>query len=281
MYVLTLVSPLQQTDFDVHIRHALDNVHLDDRRVIENGKAVDWYIEKPLSKTALDDIRHVHRIDIFQQKLSDRPKKLFMADMDATIVQGETLDDMAAKAGIADKIIPITQRAMRGEIDFEQALRERVGMLAGMDASIIAETLAETQMTKGADILLNRLKSAGIYCVLISGGFTQFTGHIAAHLGFDAHFGNTLLTDGETLSGQVANPILGKDAKKGKLGELRGIMGLHHSDICAVGDGANDLPMLQAAGLGVGYYPKPVLAQNLDNIIRYTDLSSLCYALDI
>lgn len=281
MYVLTLVSPLQQTDFDVHIRHALDNVHLDDRRVIEQGKAVDWFVETPLSKPQLDDIRTIHRIDIFQQKLFDRPKKLFMADMDATMVRGETLDDMAVKAGIADKIIPITQRAMRGEIDFEQALTERVAMLADMDESIISDTLAETTLTAGGEILLKRLKSAGVYCVLISGGFTQFTGAIAARLGFDAHFGNTLLIENGRLTGAVQPPILGKEAKQNKLEELRGSMNLQSSDICAVGDGANDLPMLQAAGFGVGYYPKPLLAQNLDNIVRYTDLSSLCYALDI
>lgn len=281
MYVLTLVSPVQQSDFDIHVRHALNNMHLTDRYVLEQGRAVDWYIEKPLSKTELDDIRHVHRIDIFQQKLSDRPKKLFMADMDATIVDAETLDEMAARAGIGDKIAAITERAMRGELDFRQALTERVAMLAGIEDSVIQETLNGMSVNKGAEELLRALKKSGVYCVLISGGFTQFTGQIAKNLGFDADFGNELMIENNRVTGRVAEPILGKEAKKNKLDELRVAMGLQTSDICAVGDGANDLPMLQAAGFGVGYYPKPLLVQNLDNMIRYTDLSSLCYALNI
>jgi len=281
MYVLTLVSPVQQSDFDLPIHHALNDVNLDERDILESGKAVDWFINKPLSKANLDHIRVIYQIDIFQQKFSHRPKKLFMADMDATIVEAETLDILANKAGIGDKISAMTERAMRGELDFEQALIERVRMLSGIHTSIIQETLDEISVNKGADDLLHSLKKAGIYCVLISGGFTQFTGNIAKILGFDAHFGNELMIEKNYLTGQVAKPILDKEAKKNKLDELQDTMNLQTSDICAIGDGANDLPLLQAAGLGVGYRPKPLLIQNLDNIILYTDLSALCYVLKI
>lgn len=281
MYVLTLVSPRQQTDFDIHIRHALNNITINDRDVLENGIAVDWILANPLPKTELDMISTVYQVDVFQQQLCDRPKKLFMADMDSTIVNAETLDEMAAKTGLGEKIAAITERAMRGELDFEQALTERVAMLKGLSETVIAETLNEMTLNNGAEILLRGLKRQGIYCVLISGGFTQFTSVVAQNLGFDAHFGNELVIEDSRLTGDVKRPILDKAFKKSKLEELKQSMNLQSKDICAIGDGANDLPMLQAAGFGIGYYPKPLVVDSLDNIVRYTDLSSLCYALKL
>jgi phosphoserine phosphatase len=250
-----------------------------------------------LNKTQIDGIRQEFKIDVFQT--DGAAIKLFMADMDSTIVNGETLDDMAEIAGIGDKVADITARAMAGELDFEGALMERVGLLKGQPASIIDEALFRMTLNKGAEKLLNHLKSKDIYCVLVSGGFTQFTSDVAEHLEFDAHFGNILLTGQTTnvqditflaqnvpaiippedlvITGEVGKPILDKNFKQKKLQELQNAMQFNASEIMGIGDGANDLPMLKAAGVGVAYYGKPLLRESLINQINYTDLSSLIY----
>ena len=279
MHVLTIVTPNPKKDFDVPIHSSCPDITID-HRVVLDDRAVNWFMDEPLSKKRMDSIRLTHQVDLFQQKENEREKKLFLADMDSTIVIGETLDDMAAKVGLGDKIAEITARAMRGEIDFEVALTERVEMLSGISTDIVAQCVAETRINMGADKLLKFLKARGIYCVLISGGFTEFTSVIADQLGFDAHFGNELIIDQGFLTGGVKRPILGKDFKKTKLDELSLSMKIVPHEVMAIGDGANDFPMLTAAGLGVAYYPKPLLKEALNNRIEYTDLSSLIYALD-
>lgn len=281
MYVLTLISPVQQTDFDDAVRHAHEMANIENRHVLANGKAVDWIVREALPKAELDAIRTVHRIDIIQQTFAGRAKKLFMADMDSTIIDAETLDEMAARTGLKDRITAITERAMRGELDFEQALTERVAMLEGLNETVIQETLDTVKVNQGAENLLRTLKANGVTCVLISGGFTQFTGAIAARLGFDAHFGNSLVIENSKLTGKVQKPVLDKAFKKNTLLDFKTRLDLQEHEICAIGDGANDLPMLQAAGLGIGYYPKPLLADALDNLIRHTDLETVRYALGL
>lgn len=278
MPILTFVTPAPQKDFDLWIKKSYPDIEIEDRAVIDDH-AVRWISLKFLDKAVLDAIRVEFKIDVFQTP--DKPNyKLFLADMDSTIVMGETLDDMADMAGIGDKISDITVRAMRGELDFEQALTERVKMLEGMPASLIDRALKDLKLNAGAEKLLTHLKSKGIYCVLISGGFTQFTSHVTKQLGFDAHFGNELIINGDKFAGTVTFPILDKNFKDQKLVELQKSMDLTSDQIIAIGDGANDLPMLQSAGLGVAYHGKPLLRDALINRIDFGDLSSLIYAIE-
>jgi phosphoserine phosphatase len=278
MPILTFVTPAPQKDFDLWIKKSYPDIEIEDRAVIDDH-AVRWISLKFLDKAVLDAIRVEFKIDVFQTP--DKPNyKLFLADMDSTIVMGETLDDMADMAGIGDKISDITVRAMRGELDFEQALTERVKMLEGMPASLIDRALKDLKLNAGAEKLLTHLKSKGIYCVLISGGFTQFTSHVTKQLGFDAHFGNELIINGDKFAGTVTFPILDKNFKVQKLVELQKSMDLTSDQIIAIGDGANDLPMLQSAGLGVAYHGKPLLRDALINRIDFGDLSSLIYAIE-
>ena len=302
MPILTIVTPEPKPEFDLWIKKSYPDIAIEHRHIIDD-RAVEWVISQSLHKDILDKIRAEHKVDIFQ--FEKKPNiRLFVADMDSTIVSGETLDDMAEIAGIGDKIAAITERAMKGELDFEEALRERVNMLAGQPASLIDQTLDALRYNKGAKELLLHLKSKDIYCVLISGGFTQFTTIVADKLGFDDHFGNQLVMAPRTIeskyrlpflgqtdplvippdnmtffTGEVKTPILDKMFKRDKLLQLQSDMGLKNNQTMAIGDGANDLPMLQAAGLGVGYHGKPLLKEALENRIDYTDLRSLIYIL--
>ncbi|HPF79009.1 MAG TPA: phosphoserine phosphatase SerB, partial [Alphaproteobacteria bacterium] len=214
------------------------------------------------------------KIDIFCTRTADRRKKLLIADMDSTIVTTETLDELAAEAGIKDQIATITERAMRGELDFHAALKERVGLLKGLPAAALKRTLDQTEISTGAEKLVKTMRDNGAFCALVSGGFTYFTQAIADQLGFTVHHGNTLEIADDKLTGTVAQPILDKDSKLAFLKKYTQDLEINLGDSIAIGDGANDLPMLQAAGLGIGYHPKPLLEDALVNCIRFTDLTS-------
>lgn len=214
------------------------------------------------------------RIDVLCSKTSP-DIRLFLADMDSTIVTSETLDDLAEHAGIKDQIAAITARAMNGELDFHAALKERVGLLKGLPVTALQQTLDETVLCDGAKELVQGLKARSVKCVLVSGGFTFFTGAIAQQCGFDHNHGNTLHDDGTALSGTVGEPILDKDAKLAFLKSYAADMGIDLAQSMAIGDGANDLPMLAAAGIGIGYRPKPVLEDSLLNVLKYADLDRL------
>ncbi len=218
------------------------------------------------------------KIDLFINPAEGRRKKLLLADMDSTIVEGETLDDMAAFAGIKDQIAAITARAMNGELDFHAALKERVGLLKGLPTEALQKTLDHTVVNPGARTLVHTMRKQGATCVLVSGGFTFFTGAIAEKVGFDHNHGNTLGIDGEQLSGAVIPPILDKFAKVEFLDLYTGNLDINASEVMTIGDGANDLPMLKKAGLGVGYHAKPSVAAELKNLIIYGDLAAALYA---
>lgn len=218
------------------------------------------------------------RIDLFISPSLHRRKKLLIADMDSTIVTGETLDELTAHAGKKDEIATVTKLAMEGQLDFRDALRERVGKLPGLPAHYLQTTLDHMELSTGAEIFVKTMARNGAICVLVSGGFTFFTGAIAEKAGFHHHHGNVLAIENETLTGAVEEPILDKDAKLSFLHEYAKKNNLGPEDALAIGDGANDLPMLETAGLGIGYRPKPVLIDVLDNLILYGDLTAALYA---
>jgi phosphoserine phosphatase len=218
-------------------------------------------------------------VDIIVQRTTGRRKKLLLADMDSTLIGQECVDELAERVGIGARVAAITERAMRGEIEFEPALRERVALLAGLQETIIAEVLQTAiAVTPGGRTLVQTMRGAGAYTAIVSGGFTQFTSAIAEKLGFHEHRANRLLVENGVLSGRVGEPILGRDAKLATLRELRAQLGIAVQETMAVGDGANDLAMLGEAGLGVAYRAKPAVAAAADARIDHGDLTALLYA---
>jgi len=216
-------------------------------------------------------------VDIVAQVRGGRRKDLLVADMDATIVVGETLDELAAHAGLKDRIARITARAMRGEIDFRDALRERVAMLKDLPVAALGETLRATRLMPGARALVRTMRSHGAYTMLVSGGFRFFTDEIATLVGFHASEANDLLIQNGRLTGGVVEPILDRDAKLAALERTARERSVPMSDTMAVGDGANDLPMIRAAGLGVAFHAKPVVEAEAPVAIRHGDLTALLY----
>lgn len=218
-------------------------------------------------------------IDILVQPAATRRKRLFLADMDSTMIGQECIDELAAYVGLKEKVSEITERAMRGELEFEPALRERVALLKGVPLSVVEEIIAERiTLTPGGSALVRTMRAQGHYTALVSGGFTVFTGPIGRMIGFDEDRSNTLLSNGPNLSGEVAEPILGKQAKLDTLIELRSRFGLPDEATLAVGDGANDLAMLGEAGLGVAFRAKPAVAAAADARLDHADLTALLYA---
>lgn len=217
-------------------------------------------------------------VDVIAQHAAGRRKRLLIADMDSTIVTTETLDELAGQAGIKDRIAAITKRAMNGELDFEAALRERVGMLKGLPVAAMERTWTETELMPGARELVATMRASGARCALVSGGFTFFTGRVATLVGFHEHHSNTLLEADGRLTGHVADPILGRNAKLATLKRLAAEEGIGLEATLAVGDGANDLDMIQAAGLGVAYHAKPIVAAAARARIDHGDLRALLFA---
>ncbi len=242
------------------------------------GEAVDIACE---TAPRLDQVREALAgapIDAVATPAAGRRKAVLIADMDSTIVTGETLDELAACAGIGDLIAAITARAMNGELDFKEALRERVGMLKGLSVAALEQTWRGIRLTPGAVELVATMKAHGAFTALVSGGFTFFTSRVAALAGFDIHRSNTLLDDGVTLTGRVAEPILDKSAKLATLHDLTTRRGLALSAALATGDGANDLDMLLSAGLGVAFHAKPIVAAAARARVDHADLRALLFA---
>jgi phosphoserine phosphatase len=217
--------------------------------------------------------------DVVLQPTANRRKKLFLADMDSTMIQQECIDELADYVGLKSHVAAITERAMRGEIAFEPALRERVGLLEGLSVSVIEEVLHDRiKLTPGARTLVKTMRANGARTCMVSGGFTHFTDRIAAMIGFDENRANSLtVVDGYKLAGTVAEPIFGRDGKRAALIELRDELGLGKADTMAIGDGANDLDMILEAGLGVAYHAKPKVAAEASARIDHGDLTALLY----
>ncbi|CUH84439.1 phosphoserine phosphatase SerB [Thalassovita mediterranea] len=217
-------------------------------------------------------------VDLIVQPLEGRRKKMLLADMDSTMIQQECIDELAAEAGIGERVADITARAMNGELDFEGALLERVGLLKGLPEAIIERVLAEriTYMP-GGKALLATMKANGGYAALVSGGFTAFTAKVAAELGFDENHANTLIVEDGALNGDVGRPILGKQAKVDQLERITAKLGIGEDEVVAVGDGANDLGMLSRAGSGVALHAKPSVAAQCQIRINHGDLTALLF----
>ena len=217
-------------------------------------------------------------VDVLVSPEQGRRRKLLVADMDSTIVTGETLDELAEQAGFGAQVAAITRRSMNGTLDFREALRARVAMLAGLDLAAIEATLGRVRVSPGARTLVATMRAHGARAALVSGGFTAFTSRVAAMCRFDEHHANVLLDDGARLTGKVAEPILDRDAKLSVLRRMAAAGGMSEAECLAVGDGANDLAMLRAAGLGVAYRAKPVVAREILNRVDHADLRALLFA---
>ncbi|SEC82040.1 phosphoserine phosphatase SerB [Rhodobacter sp. 24-YEA-8] len=218
------------------------------------------------------------KLDLAVQPGAGRKKQLLIADMDSTMIRQECIDELADEAGVGAHVAGITARAMNGELDFEAALRERVGLLKGLPESVIAGVIRDRiTLMPGGTVLLNTMKAQGAYTALVSGGFTAFTAAIAARLGFDENRANTLLVADGKLTGMVADPILGKEAKVTALEEITTRLGIGADQVIAVGDGANDLPMLHRAGTGVALHAKPKVQAEAKIRVNHGDLTALLY----
>ena len=229
-------------------------------------------------RATLRDLAGATPLDVVLTKSRGRRKGLLVADMDSTIVTSETLDDLAAEAGLFEQVAAITRRSMNGEIDFAGALRERVGLLRGLELAALDRVWAHTRLTPGAKTLVATMRAHNALTALVSGGFTAFTARVAELCGFDLHRANTLHDDGERLTGTVGEPILDRDAKLRTLNELAAERRLKPAATLAVGDGANDLAMLGAAGLGIAFHAKPVVAGAIANRVDHADLRALLFA---
>ncbi len=274
-YTLTIVLP--KTDrqaFDTLLGAMPDAKHT----ILSEDKAFEVESNLPLLTEAVADIAKLDTLfDHCLQPSENRKKKLLICDMDSTLIGQECINELADFAGFKDHVAEITEKAMRGEIGFDGALRERVALLKGLPLSTLQTCFNDRiSLNFGADILARTMKAYGSKTVIVSGGFTYFSERVALAAGFEQHQANILLDDGRELTGEVADPILGREAK-------HEAMKHHTSDIdgplsaIAIGDGANDLAMITAAGLGIAYYAKPAVAAAAHCAINHTDLTTALY----
>jgi phosphoserine phosphatase len=278
-YVMTLVARRDATTLTpALIAQVRDAVRGGPVETLSPGEAATFKLAKPPDPAVVLAALGDRPIDAITVKARGRRKALLIADMDSTIVTGETLDELAAFANLGERIAAITAKAMNGELDFATALRERVAMLKGLPLDALEKTWQQIRLTPGARELVATMRARGALTALVSGGFSFFTGKVATQLGFHESRANTLLDDGAALTGQVGDPILDRDSKLVALTELAGQRGIRLSATLAVGDGANDLDMLRAAGLGVAYHAKPIVAKEARAKVDHADLRALLFA---
>ena len=248
------------------------------RSWIEDSKACDllFSADPVIARNALEGRAG---IDVIVQGEAGRRKRLLVADMDSTMITVECIDELADYAGLKAQVAEITERAMRGELQFEAALRARVALLDGLDETTIDRCRSErVRLTPGAGALVRTMRRDGALTILVSGGFTRFAEPVGAEIGFDRVIANRLLAAGGRLDGTVAEPIVGAESKRATLLEAVAELGLEAGESLAVGDGANDIPMLKEAGLGIAYHAKPAAAAAADARIEHNDLTALLYA---
>ncbi|MBV6632081.1 MAG: phosphoserine phosphatase SerB [Alphaproteobacteria bacterium] len=282
-HVLTLVA--HQSLYKGEVERVTDSlkgldISIGEIEWLAADKACDIYFERGQEgevERAAEQALQGAKVDCFAQVAEGRRKSLLLADMDSTIIAEESLDELAGFLGLKEKIAAITARAMAGELDFEAAVTERVGLLEGLAESAILEAVDEMTINPGAKELVATMKANGAECYLVSGGFEHFTGAVAAQLGFDGHQGNRLeIADGK-MTGRISGEIRNQEAKLVTLKEKALALGIDLAATMTVGDGANDVAMLQAAGAGVAYHAKPVAAAAARFRVQHTDLSSLLF----
>ena len=278
MLAITLVSPdpaaLAEAAAAVRVAVSVSS------ETLLGEEALDLFVDGPPVQThqAVKAAVGERPVDFAVQPVENRKKRLLIADMDSTIIDVECLDELADFAGVKAQVSEITERAMRGELAFEGALRERVGMLKGLSVDALQACYDDrVRLNPGARTLVRTMAEHGARCALVSGGFTFFTSRVAEAAGFHLNRANTLIEEDGRLTGTVGDPILGKEAKLAALQEETAALGLTPADALAVGDGANDLAMIEAAGLGVAYRAKPIVAAQAHAKVDHADLTALLY----
>jgi len=270
--ITTLV--LQKRD-SMQLEAAQEALGLQITKTLSEHLALEGHTLHPNSQSAADALAAAGiQADVSVTPVSNRRKSLLICDMDSTLIGQECIDELADFAGVKDRVSAITERTMRGEIGFDGALRERVGLLDGLPLETLQQCFDQRIRTNpGAATLCATMKACGARTLIVSGGFTFFSERVAQALGFENHQANVLLDDGKTLTGKVAHPILGREAKL----EAMQANIANVEDAIAIGDGANDLAMITAAGLGVAFYAKPAVAAAAHSAIRFTDLRTALY----
>ncbi|WP_447761891.1 phosphoserine phosphatase SerB [Sphingopyxis panaciterrae] len=283
MFVATLIAAGKLTGEVV--REAIDRLDATEHDVgaphwLDEGDAADIVFQGSLVSARSELMKMDHgALDVVVQPLGDRTKKLIVADMDSTMITVECIDELADYAGLKDEVAAITAKAMRGEVDFRGALAERVALLGGMAETVLTECrLERVRLTRGARTLVQTMKAHGAYSVLVSGGFTTFAGPVGEAIGFDKVVANELEIAGGKLTGTVREPIVDSHAKLETLKAEAAKHGLPLAETLAVGDGANDIPMITAAGLGIGYHPHAAVGEAAAAVIRHHDLTALLWA---
>ncbi|MFY0595311.1 MAG: phosphoserine phosphatase SerB [Cognatishimia sp.] len=280
MYIATLLTNPATSALDAATVENLRNAWGGgDAQWLATGEAAEFSIAQvPDNAEDVWQALQAEQIDLIIQPIEGRRKKMLLADMDSTMIQQECIDELAAEAGVGERVAEITAKAMNGELDFEGAIDERVGLLKDLPESIIDHVLkTRIKFMPGGKALVQTMKANGGYGALVSGGFTAFTAKVASELGFDENRANTLeIADGK-LTGKVVRPILGQEAKLEALNEITGKLGITPTDVLAVGDGMNDLLMLKNAGTGVALHGKPALQAKCKVKINHGDLTALLY----
>ena len=276
--VLTLISNPQNPSLNDNIKDKYCKMlNSSKSRWLNEAVAVDIFFDGEIAQETFENLS-AEAFDYAVQEIASRRKKLLLADMDSTIIQCECIDELADFLGIKEKVSHITEAAMRGEIDFKGALRERVTLLKGLKVSDLGKVFDErVKLTSGAVTLVKTMNANGAKTVLVSGGFTYFTGRVSAITGFQVNRANILLQENGELTGEVGDPIVDSDTKINTLREYQSKLAIKDHEIIAVGDGANDIPMLVGAGMGVGYHAFPTAAEAADIAIQHSDLTALLY----
>jgi len=280
MYVATLIANSKNKNLsELILKQVVNDLGGIKYNVLDENIAVDIkLVSEPTNFEIVWKQLQNYQIDMVLQPIKNRRKNILLADMDSTMIEQECIDELADEAGEGKRVAEITKRAMNGELDFEDALIERVKLLKGLSSDIIVNVLkARITLMPGAESLIKTMKSNGSYCALVSGGFTDFTEAISKILGFDENRANTLLHKNKMLTGEVQFPILGSQAKVEALTDITKKLGFAHNDVIAVGDGANDLGMLTKAGMGVALHAKPIVAAQCKARLNFASLEGLLY----